>query len=81
MTVNYDPNQEKFDDKDCGAALLAAVTQLAIDRNLTVADFCGRPLTEITAMATDTYGGELPEFWQAWCSWHTSGPTPEMGDL
>lgn len=81
MPANYDPDEERFDDKDCALAFLKAVTQLAEDTAQTIADFRGRPFSEIGALAVDTYGSELPEFWQVWCSWHEAGPTPEMGDL
>ena len=81
MPVTYDPDQERFDDTDCAAAFLAAVTQLAHDTDQLIDDFRGRPLSEIGLLAKDTYGADLPEFWQVWCSWHEPGPTPEMGDL
>jgi hypothetical protein len=81
MTVQYDPNAEEFDPHNCGAALLAAVTQLAVHTGQTLDDFRGRPLAELGPAASDAYGEDLPEFWQVWSSWHTQRPTPDMGDL
>jgi hypothetical protein len=81
MTVEYDPNEERFDEADCGAALLAAVQQLATDCGTTLDQYCDQSLADIALIARETYRDELPEFWRVWIGWHSPDPTPEMGDL
>lgn len=81
MPADYNPEVERFDRNDCGAAFLAAVQQLAKDTDRSVEEFDGRPLAEFAQLAADAYGESLPEFWQVWCSWHQPTPPQEMGDL
>jgi hypothetical protein len=81
MTAEYNPNEERFDEGDCGAALLTAVRQLAVDCGTTLEEFKGPTLAHIALRARETYGDGLPEFWDVWESWHAPDSTPEMGDL
>ena len=80
MPVEYNPNDEIFDPRDSGAALLAAVRDLADRCGITTDDLAGKPLAEVARLASQTYD-QLPEFWRVWQQWHAPQEPPDMGDL
>ena len=80
MRPEYNPSSTLYNPKECGAAMIAAVEELAAKVGEDVSSFEGRTLTEVFELADKTYD-ELPEFWQVWKSWHAPQPHQDMGDL
>ena len=80
MQPEYNPSSTIYNPKECGAAMITAVQELATKVGEDVDDFRDRTLTEIFELADKTYD-DLPEFWEVWKGWHAPQPPPEMGDL
>lgn len=80
MATDYNPSFAEYDPKDCGKAMVDAVTALAERSGVSPNEFAGRSYQWIFNLAEETYD-ELPEFWRVWQQWHAPQPKPEMGDL
>jgi len=65
------PINEKFDPQFAiGTPLYEAVAQLADLREESIEAMNHRDMKEIFDLAVETYGENLPEFWQNWRSWN-----------
>lgn len=81
MPIEYDPTFATFDPKDCGRPMVEAVEALADAMGRPFDSFVGQSVADVSALASETYGQDLPEFWRVWQEWHAPQPRPEMGDL
>jgi len=74
-------HDERFFSDKAPLALRRSVEQLAQDSEQALSTMEGRNLGEIFALACQTYGDQLPEFWKVWKDWHENDQVQDMGDL
>jgi hypothetical protein len=61
--------------------LRTAVEQLGQDAHRAPEELEGATLASIFALAQQTYGHSLPEFWRIWKDWHDGDQIQPMGEL
>ena len=80
MADSQSPNDELFSRRSAPRPLLTAVTELAATANYTLEEMEALTMGQISALAQETYGANLPKFWQTWIDWShdQSQPTGEL---
>ena len=77
-----DTSEHEFDPHAASPALKQAIADLASRTGRPESDFVGIRLGDAFALAKETYGDQLPEFWRVWQSWNTASDNPApWGDL
>lgn len=75
------PNEDFFHFGRAPQAMRAAVEALSTEIGKPIAEMEQLTMGEISHLAEDHYGDELPFFWQNWIDWcRPEGPQP-MGEL
>lgn len=77
-----DSAEHEFNPRAASPALKKAVADLADRTGRPESDFVGIRLGDAFALARQTYGDDLPEFWVVWQSWNDASDDPApWGDL
>lgn len=75
------PADELYSRQEATQALNAAVAELAQRLGESIESMEQRTLGECYAMAVETYGDQLPDFWRIWGEWQKPYKIPPMGEL
>jgi len=71
-----------FNPKSASPALKRAISDLAARTDRPEASFAGIRLGDAYALAQETYGDQMPDFWKVWATWNDApDDAAPWGDL
>lgn len=72
----------EYNSRYASIALKNAIQELSQRSGTPLQEFEGISLGKAFAMANESYGTELPEFWKVWDSWNSASDDPApLGEL